>query len=90
MHPGLVSSGLLVIAVGVVLGIIGFTIFYIMAIFGVLMVICGFIAQPREPIEPEDPSKKFCWFCLAEIDKAEEICGHCGIRQKPFPNHHAE
>lgn len=88
MHPGLMSSGLLVIAVGVVLGLVGFTIFYIMAIFGVMMVIAGLVAEPKEPIEPEDPAKKFCWFCLAEIDKAEETCSHCGVRQKPPTNQH--
>ncbi|MCS7142992.1 MAG: hypothetical protein NZ920_04255 [Aigarchaeota archaeon] len=81
MYPGLVISGLITLTVGAVVMIAGFTIFVLLTIFGLLMVIWGLLTEPREDVAPSDPTKKFCWYCMEEIDGEETRCPYCGIRQ---------
>ena len=81
MNQGLMVSGILVALFGVIIAVMGFLIFAILVPLGVLMFVAGIYAKPTEPVVPSDPGKKFCWYCMEEIDKEERVCPYCGIEQ---------
>ena len=56
-----------------VTGVFGFVIF----ILGPLMIIASIILNPPDAETPDDITKKYCNYCMAEINKIEKICPIC-------------
>ena len=56
-----------------VTGVFGFVIF----ILGPLMIIASIILNPPKTETPDDITKKYCNYCMAEINKIEKICPIC-------------
>jgi len=78
MWPGLFLSGLFIALTGILVLYIFTPLGLMMMIAGPIMLILGLILKEPPPITPSDPNKKFCSFCLAEIDKNLENCPYCG------------
>jgi len=87
MYRGLVISGLILASFGLFLVVtdlyapLGVSIFGLpISIIGGLMFVVGLLRTEPLPIEPS-PGKKFCWYCMKEIDKEAKDCAYCGLPQ---------
>ena len=87
MYRGLVASGgilaifgafLIVTDIFIPMGVSGFGI-PVLGV-GLIMFILGFVRPEPAPVEPE-PGKKFCWYCMKEIDKNAKECPFCSLDQ---------
>ena len=41
------------------------------------MIIASIILNPPDPEKPDDITKKYCSYCMAEINKMYKICPIC-------------
>lgn len=81
MNQGMVLSGLVTTVFGVIFLLMGFIPLGALILVGIAMFVIGIGAPPSEPVTPQDPTKKFCWYCMEEIDKDATTCPYCGIEQ---------
>jgi len=87
MYRGLIVSGLILALFGLFLVItdlyapLGVSIFGLpISIIGAIMFLVGLIRPEPAPIEPS-PGKKFCWYCMEEIDQVAKDCAYCSLEQ---------
>ncbi|MCS7117795.1 MAG: hypothetical protein NZ957_03315 [Thaumarchaeota archaeon] len=81
MNQGMVLSGVITAVFGVIFLLMGFLPLGILVIVGLAIFVLGIGAPPSEPVTPEDPNKRFCWYCMEEIDLDEKVCPYCGLEQ---------
>ncbi|MCS7095156.1 MAG: hypothetical protein NZ988_05050 [Thaumarchaeota archaeon] len=81
MNQGMLLSGAVTAIFGVIFLLMGFLPLGILILVGLMIFLLGIGAPPSEPVKPEDPAKKFCWYCMEEIDKEEKTCPYCGLDQ---------
>jgi hypothetical protein len=87
MYRGLVVSGLILAIFGLFLVItdlyapLGVSIFGLpIAIIGTSMFLVGLVRPEPAPLEPSS-GKKFCWYCMKEIDEDAKDCPYCSLEQ---------
>lgn len=61
----------------VIAGFLGLTIF----LLGPLTIAWGIILKAPAPACPEDPNKRYCKFCIVEVDVGSKICPECGFAE---------
>ena len=81
MWPLLAAYGIVTIISGIFLLPITGTFGMAIGLIGALMVSSSIFVSPPTPEQPDDQSKKYCSYCIAEIDKNEKICPLCQIEQ---------
>jgi len=91
MYRGLVASGGIIAAFG---GFLVLTDFYVplgvsifglpIAVLGLIMLVVGYLRTEPLPLEP-DPGKKFCWYCMSQIEKELKECPNCSLPQHDTP-----
>ena len=81
MWPSLAAYGIVAIISGLFLLPITGTFGMAIGLIGALMVLSSIVISPPTPEQPDDKSKKYCYYCIAEIDKNEKICPLCQIEQ---------
>ena len=69
---------------GIIVAIFGFFLMFITGAFGFvifilgsLMIITSIILNPPDHEKPDDVTKKYCNYCIAEINKIDKICPIC-------------
>ena len=69
---------------GIIIGMFGFFLMFLTGAFGFvifilgpLMIIASIILKPPDPEKPDDITKKYCSYCMAEINKTYKICPIC-------------
>jgi len=69
---------------GIIMTIFGFLLMFVTGVFGFvifilgpLMIIASIILNPPNVETPDDITKKYCNYCMAEINKIEKICPIC-------------
>ena len=82
MWPSLAAYGIVAIISGLFLLPITGTFGMAIGLIGALMVLSSIVISPPTPEQPDDKSKKYCAYCIAEIDKTEKICPLCQIEQE--------
>ncbi len=79
MWPALTVSGFMILGFGIFLvfvtGVLGITIF----LGGLLMIVAGTILKEPKPPTPDAPNKRYCKFCMAEVDSEPLTCPECGF-----------
>ena len=81
MWPLLAAYGIFTIISGIFLLPITGTFGMAIGLFGALMVVISIVTSPPTPEQPDDQSKKYCSYCIAEINKDEKICPLCQTEQ---------
>ena len=81
MWPLLAAYGIVTIMSGIFLLPITGTFGMAIGLIGALMVVTSIFVSPPTPEQPDDKSKKYCSYCIAEIDKHEKISPLCEIEQ---------
>tara|TARA_B100001750_G_scaffold195504_1_gene167302 strand:+ start:5199 stop:5444 length:246 start_codon:yes stop_codon:yes gene_type:complete len=81
MWPLLAAYGIVTIISGIFLLPITGTFGMAIGLFGALMVVISIVTSPPTPEQPDDQSKKYCSYCIAEINKDEKICPLCQTEQ---------
>ena len=81
MWPLLAAYGIVTIISGIFLLPITGTFGMAIGLFGALMVVISIVTSPPTPEQPDDQSKKYCSYCIAEINKNEESCPLCQTEQ---------
>ena len=81
MWPLLAAYGIVTIISGIFLLPITGTFGMAIGLFGALMVEISIVTSPPTPEQPDDQSKKYCSYCIAEINKDEKICPLCQTEQ---------
>ena len=82
MWPSLAAYGIVAIISGLFLLPITGTFGMAIGLIGALMVVISIFTSPPKSEQPDDQSKKYCSYCIAEIDKTEKICPLCQIEQE--------
>jgi len=82
MWPLLAAYGIVTIISGIFLLPITGTFGMAIGLIGALMVVISIFTSPPKSEQPDDQSKKYCSYCIAEIDKTEKICPLCQIEQE--------
>jgi len=87
LYRGLAVSGIILGLFGLFLVVtdlfvpLGASIFGLpIAIIGAIMFALGLVRPEPAPVEPS-PGKKFCWYCMKEIDKNAKECPFCSLDQ---------
>ena len=62
---------------GIIVAIFGFFLMFITGAFGFVMIITSIILNPPDREKPDDVTKKYCNYCIAEINKIDKICPIC-------------
>ena len=69
---------------GIIIGMFGFFLMFLTGAFGFvifilgpLMIIASIILNPPDPEKPDDITKKYCAYCIAEINRTEKYCPMC-------------
>ena len=81
MWPLLAAYGIVTIMSGIFLLPITGTFGMAIGLIGALMVVISIFTSHPKSEQPDDQSKKYCSYCIAEIDKNEKICPLCQIEQ---------
>ena len=81
MWPLLAAYGIVTIISGIFLLPVTGTFGMAIGLFGALMVVISIFTSPPKPEQPDDQSKKYCSYCIAEINKDEKICPLCQTEQ---------
>ena len=81
MWPLLAAYGIVTIMSGIFLLPITGTFGMAIGLIGALMVVTSIFVSRPKPEQPDDQSKKYCSYCIAEIDKNEKIFPLCEIEQ---------
>ena len=82
MWPLLAAYGIVTIISGIFLLPITGTFGMAIGLIGALMLVISIFTSPPKSEQPDDQSKKYCSYCIAEIDKTEKICPLCQIEQE--------
>ena len=81
MWPALTVSGFMISGFGIFLilitGVLGLVIF----LAGPLMIVAGIILKEPNPPKPDAPNKRYCKFCMAEVDAESPTCSECGFAE---------
>jgi hypothetical protein len=81
MWPALTVSGVMVLFFGfflmIIMGVLGLVIF----LSGPLMIAAGLLLKTPNPSSPDDHTKRFCNFCMAEVDNESLSCPECGFTE---------
>ncbi len=51
-------------------------------LIGVIMFLASIIVSPPTPEQPDDKSKRYCSYCIVEIDRNEKKCPFCETEQE--------
>ena len=79
MWPLLAAYGIVTVMSGIFLLPITGTFGMAIGLIGALMVSASIFVSQTTPEQPDDQSKKYCSYCIAEIDRNEKICPLCQI-----------
>lgn len=78
MWPALAVSGFIITFFGIFFLLFG-PLGILMLVAGPIMIAAGLLLKEPNPPMPDDPTKKFCQYCNAEIDKDAVECTECGF-----------
>ena len=82
MWPSLTAYGIVTIISGIFLLPITGTFGMAIGLIGAIMFLASIIASPPTPEQPDDKSKRYCAYCIAEIDRNEKKCPFCETEQE--------
>jgi len=78
MWPALAVCGVIVTFAGIFFLLFG-PLGIMLLLAGPAMIAGGILLKEPNPPVPDDPTKKFCSYCSAEIDKEVSECPECGF-----------
>ena len=78
----LAAYGIVTILSGIFLMAITGVFGMVIGLIGVIMLVLSVLLSTPKSEQPDDQSKKYCAYCIAEINKTDNTCPICQTEQQ--------